>query len=118
MSTYPAEDVREEVCHEIETQRGIKVSVNDAFYITHGRRVDRTCILAIDIFPEPVVIGLDYFVAHDTLFSLLMLFPFYPFVVFKCLPKGNPCKEHQQDYQTNNRDIIRFSYNYPNIFHG
>jgi hypothetical protein len=85
--------MRKKVRHEIEMQRGIKVSVNDTFYIIHGRRVDWTCILAIYILPEPVVIAFDYFVVHGTLFSFLMPFLFYPFVIFKRLFKGNPCKE-------------------------
>jgi len=98
MGAYPAEDMREKVCHEIETQRGVKVSLNDTFYIVHGRCVDRACILAIYVFPEPVIIGFGYFVVHETLFSFLMSFPFYPFVVFKRLLKGNECKEKQQNY--------------------
>jgi hypothetical protein len=109
--------MRKKVCHEIEMQRGIKVSVNDAFYIIHGRCVDRACILAIYVFPEPVVVGFNYFIVHEALLSLLMPFLFYPFVIFKCLFKGNPCKKKQKNYQTNDGDVIRFGYNCPDIFH-
>ena len=98
MSAYAAKDMREKVCHKIQTQRGVKISLNDTFYIVHGRCIDRACILAIYVFPEPAVIGFDYFVIHKILFSFLTSFPFYPFVVFKRLLKGNECKEKQQNY--------------------
>jgi hypothetical protein len=98
MSAYPAKDMGEKVRHEVETQGGVKISLNDTFYIVHGRCIDRACILAIYVFPEPVIIGLGYFVVHETLFSILTSFPFYPFVVFKRLLKGNERKEKQQNY--------------------
>ena len=64
MSAYAAKDMREKVCHKIQTQRGVKISLNDTFYITHGRGIDRARILAIYVFPEPVIIGFGYFVIH------------------------------------------------------
>ena len=98
MSAYPAKYMREKICHEIETQRGVKISFNDTFYIVHGRCIYRARILAIYVFPEPVIVSFDYFVIHETLFSFLMLLLLYPFVVSKCLLKGNEGKEKQQNY--------------------
>ena len=98
MSAYPAKYMREKVRHEIQTQRGVKISPNDMFYIVHGRCIDRARILAIYIFPEPVVIGFGYFVVHEILFSFLMLFLLYPSIVFKRLLKGNERKEKQQNH--------------------
>jgi hypothetical protein len=98
MGAYPAKDMGEKVCHEIQMQRGVKISLNDTFYIVHGRGIDRARILAIYVFPEPVIIGFGYCVVHETLFSFLMLLLFYPFVVSKCLLKGNEREEKQQNY--------------------